>query len=95
MKITRSFLIELGEGHAKDGVHDAKHNRVGQNLDEVRRAGGERQEHTRGQKNEQQDGDDDIKIHLCIRHLKIFLCQTVHVDGETDGRTRLSRNPDE
>jgi hypothetical protein len=58
-----SFSIELRECHAKTGVHGTEHDGVGQHLDKVALARGERHEHPRGQKDKEEDGDDDIEIH--------------------------------
>jgi len=88
-----SFSIELRECHAKTGVDGTEHDGVGKYLDKVALSRGERDEHSRGQEDEEEDGDDDVKIHGLYISFKNILTRTLHIDGETYRRTRLSRNP--
>ena len=58
-----SFSIELGERHAKTSVDGTEDDGVGEHLDEVALTGGQRHEHSGGEKDKEEDGDDDVEIH--------------------------------
>ena len=56
--------VVLRERRAKTPVHQAEYHRVGQNLSDAAATRRQGQQNTRRQKNEQQHGNPDVKIHL-------------------------------
>lgn len=56
------FSVILREDSAETQVDRAEDNRMGHNLGEVSCTRRERQEHARGEKNEKNHGDEDIRI---------------------------------
>jgi hypothetical protein len=76
-------LIILGEYLAKNRVHNTEHHGVGHGLDQQGLAWGEGQNDTGGEEDEQNDGDNDVEIHVCIKALKNISSQKyIHVNGE-------------
>ena len=59
-----SVLIILREHHAKTRIHSTEDNGVGEHLHKVRRARRQAQENSRGEEDEEENGDDDVKIHV-------------------------------
>jgi len=85
----------LREHLTKDGVHNTKHNGVGHRLDKEGLSRGEGEENTRGEENEENDGDNDVEIHVCCIALKnISFQKYIHVNGETFSYISAPSNPD-
>jgi hypothetical protein len=64
-----SVLIVLREDGAESPVHRTEHNGVCHNLSEARCSSGKRQEHARGEEDEENHGNEDICIergHLSV-----------------------------
>jgi hypothetical protein len=64
-----SVLIVLGEDGAESPVDHTEDHAVGHNLSETRGSSGERQEHARGEEDEENNRDEDVCIergHLLI-----------------------------
>lgn len=64
-----SVLIVLGEDGAEGPVHRAKDHGVGHDLSEARGSSRERQEHARGEEDEEDDRNEDVCVergHLSV-----------------------------
>ena len=60
------MLVILGEGLAQTPVDNTKHDGVRKNLRGLAGTRGQSQKNARRQQNKKKDGDDDVKIHVCI-----------------------------
>ena len=89
-------LVILRKHRAENRVHHTEDNGVGHRLDEQGLAWGEGEENAGGEEDEQNNGDNDVEIHVCsIAFKNIFPQKYIHVDGEKFPYPRPPSNPDQ
>ncbi len=69
LDVSMSVLIVLGEHRAESPVDRTEDHGVGQDLSEARGSSRDRQEHARGEEDEEDDGNEDVCVergHLSV-----------------------------